>query len=65
MKSRAKPHADVEIGHLTAVFCHLGNIATRLARTLEWDAAAERVESDAEANEALSKPYRSPWSLEA
>ena len=65
VKSRAKPSADVEIGHLTAVFCHLGNIATRLGRTLNWDHEAERIESDPEANEALSKPYRSPWSLDA
>ena len=65
VKSRKRPNADVEIGHRTAVFCHLGNIATRLKRTLEWDAAAERVVGDDEANGWLSKAYRSPWSLEA
>ncbi|MDE0105821.1 MAG: Gfo/Idh/MocA family oxidoreductase [Bryobacterales bacterium] len=65
VKSRERPNADVEIGHLTAVFCHLGNIATRLGRTLRWDPSAERVEGDEEANAALSKPYRSPWTLDA
>ncbi len=64
VKSRERPNADVEIGHRTAVFCHLGNIATRLGRSLQWDAASERFVSDDEANGSLSKPYRSPWSLE-
>ncbi len=64
VKSRERPSADVEIGHRTGVFCHLGNIATRLGRTLRWDADAERVESDPEANRALSRPYRSPWTLD-
>ena len=30
VKSRNRPNADVEEGHLTAVMCHLGNISTRL-----------------------------------
>ena len=35
VKSRQKPSADIEIGHRTAIFCHLGNIATRLGRSLQ------------------------------
>lgn len=64
VKSRERPNADVEIGHRTAVFCHLGNIATRLGRSLQWDGAKERFEADEEANRSLSKPYRSPWTLD-
>lgn len=64
VKSRERPNADVEIGHQTAVFCHLGNIATRLKRTLQWDSARERFIADPEADKWLSKAYRSPWTLD-
>lgn len=64
VRSRERPSADVEIGHRTAVFCHLGNIATRLKRSLEWDPESETFVSDAEANQWLSNSYRSPWTLD-
>ena len=63
VKSRKRPNADVEIGHRTAVFCHLGNIATQLGQTLAWDAERETILADEEAARKLSKPYRSPWTL--
>jgi len=65
IKSRKRPVADVEEGHLTAVMCHLGNIATRLGRSLQWDAAKEVFSGDKEANAMLSRPYRKPWKLES
>ncbi len=64
VKSRQRPIADVEEGHLTAVMCHLGNIATRLSRSLNWDAAKEEFVGDREANQMLSRPYRKPWKPE-
>ena len=63
MKSRQRPNADVEEGHRTAAMCHLGNIATRLGRSLRWDAVKEQVIGDTEANQMLSRPYRGPWKL--
>ena len=65
VKSRKRPNADIEEGHLTAVMCHLGNIATRLNRSLQWDAEKEVVVNDTEANKMVNRPYRSPWKLEA
>jgi predicted dehydrogenase len=65
VKSRNKPIADVEEGYRTVVMCHLGNIATRVGRTLRWDAAKEEIIGDREANQMLSKPYRKPWKLES
>jgi hypothetical protein len=63
VKSRQHPIADVEEGHLTAVMCHLGNIATRLGRSLQWDAAKEQFVGDQAANGMLRRAYRKPWSL--
>jgi predicted dehydrogenase len=64
IKSRQRPNADVEEGHLTATMCHLGNIATRLNRSMKWDAEREVFLGDREANQMLSRPYRKPWKLE-
>jgi len=63
VKSRKRPNADVEEGHLTAVTCHLGNIATLLERSLRWDSEREQVIGDTEANQWLSRRYREPWKL--
>jgi predicted dehydrogenase len=63
VKSRNRPNADVEEGHLTAVMCHLGNISTRLGRTLNWDATREQITGDEEANQWILRPYRTPWQL--
>jgi predicted dehydrogenase len=63
VKSRQRPTADIEEGHRTSVMCHLGNISTRLGRTLRWDEAKEQVIGDSEANALLMKPYREPWRL--
>jgi predicted dehydrogenase len=63
VKTRRKPNADVEEGHLSAVMCHLGNISTRLGRTLRWDAETERIAGDPEANQWLERQYRGNWRL--
>jgi hypothetical protein len=63
IKSRKLPICDVEIGHRSATVCHLGNIAARLGRKVEWDAATEQIRNDDEAAQMLSRPYRSPWTL--
>ncbi len=63
VKSRKRPNGDVEEGHRSAVMCHLGNISTRLGRSLKWDGVKEQVVGDAEANRMLERPYRGPWKL--
>ena len=49
IKSRELPICDVEIGHRSATVCHLGNIAVRLGRKIQWDPAAEKMIGDEEA----------------
>ena len=63
VKSRQRPNADVEEGHRSAVMCHLGNISTRLGRSVRWDATSAQIVGDAEANRMLARPYRRPWRL--
>jgi predicted dehydrogenase len=61
VKSRQQPICDVEIGHRTATVCHLGNMAVRLGRKIQWDPAKERIIGDEEAAAMLTRPYRSPY----
>jgi hypothetical protein len=61
--SRKRPNSDVEIGHNSMIACHLGNIAFRTGRRIQWDVAHERIVGDAEAQKLVTKPYRAPWAL--
>jgi predicted dehydrogenase len=54
-------NADALIGHLSASLCHLGNIATRLGRSLNFDPATEKIVGDDEANALVSREYRDHW----
>jgi predicted dehydrogenase len=58
IKSGGVPNANVEIAVRTATAAHLGNIATRLGRTIHFDPASERIVGDEEANAMLSRKYR-------
>jgi predicted dehydrogenase len=58
IRTNRRPHADVEIAHLTTSLCHLGNIAIQLGRSLRFDPAQERFRDDAQANELLTRTYR-------
>jgi predicted dehydrogenase len=63
MRSRERPHSDVEIGHNSMIACHLGNIAFRLGRQVRWDAEKERMIDDAEAQKYVMRLYRAPWRI--
>src|SRR3954468_16320450 len=61
MKSRQKPITDVEVGHRSATVCHLGNIAVRLQRKIQWDPVKEQIVGDNEAAAMLTRPWRTPY----
>ena len=61
VKTRKAPICDVEIGHRSVSVCHLGVIAIRLGRKLQWDPQAETFKNDAEANGMLAREMRKPY----
>jgi hypothetical protein len=63
IRSREKPIADVEIGHRSAILCHLGNIARWVGRKLKWDPETETFPGDDEANGYLDRPRRKGYEL--
>lgn len=63
VKSRQRPHADIELGRLSTTLCHLANISHHLRRDIVFDPATETFGNDREANAYLTKEYRSPYDL--
>src|SRR5262249_10629234 len=63
VRSREKPNADIEIGHLTTRLCHLGNIAHRVGRKLTFDPAREAFKDAPDADALLSREYSSRFEM--
>jgi len=63
VKTRSATISPVEVGHRSAIPCHLGNIAMILGRKIHWDPKREQILGDATANRTLSRAMRSPWHL--
>ena len=63
VKSRETPAADISIGHRSATVCHLGNIAVRTGKQINWNPETESIVGDPEAAQWLMKEYRKPYSL--
>jgi predicted dehydrogenase len=58
VRARRTPQADIEVGHLSATLCHLGNIAYRVGREVAFDPGAMNFAWDGEANALLSAADR-------
>ncbi len=64
IRNRARPNADIEEGHVSAVLSHLGNISYRVGcRKLRFDAATETFVGDEEANRLLKREFRAPYAI--
>jgi len=61
IRGTAKLNADALTGHLSTALCHLGNIATRLGRSLTFDPHKEQIVGDNEANALVRREYREHW----
>jgi predicted dehydrogenase len=62
IRSRQRPNADIEEGHISAAICHIANISYRLGnRKLEFDSNTGTFVNDPEADRQLKRSYRSPW----
>ena len=61
IRNNRRPNADIELGHMTASLCHLGNVATRLRRSLQFDGQKEQITNDDEAAALIQRDYRQHW----
>ena len=61
---RKKPISDVWT-HVSAInTCHLGNIAIRLNREIQWDAATQTITGDPQANSMQAREFRKGYEIE-
>lgn len=56
-------NCPVDVAANTAVNAHLGNIAFRVGREVEWNADRRQFVDDADANALVRPSYRDPWTL--
>ena len=61
IKSGKLPNADIGIGHLSGIHCHLANIVARSAVNFEFDAETETILSEPAANAYIKRRYRPHW----
>ena len=62
VRTRKLANADISIGHLSALHCHLANIVARTGRNVAFDQESELAIDDDEANLHVSRRYRTHWS---
>lgn len=62
-RDASKLNAEIAEGHLSSALCHLANIAYRLGRPVQLDPEKEDFGKDGEANQYLTREYRSEFTL--
>lgn len=63
IRTREQPVANAEVAHLSCGLVHLGEIAYRVGRVLDFDPQSEVFIDDPEADKLLTKEYREPWGM--
>lgn len=63
VKGRTQPASPIDIAVRSDTLCWLEQIAIKLRRPLKWDPTKEEFTNDAEANNLLDRPMRSPWQM--
>lgn len=61
IQSRKDPNCTIEMGRNAANVAHLGNIAYRTGKKLEWDKEQGGITGYPEVNSFLKPVYRKPW----
>jgi hypothetical protein len=63
VRSRKPAITPVTIAHHAILVGHLGNVAMKVGRRLEWDQETETFVGDETANRHLGRPMRTPWKI--
>ena len=63
VRSRKKPNADIEEGHLSTAMSLLSKISLAVRQRIEWDPNREQITNCPEANAMLQYEYRKLWKL--
>lgn len=63
LKTRKDPNCTIEMGRLTAIYAHMGNIALRANSRLVWNEGSGNFGNNTAANALITPSYRNPWTL--
>jgi hypothetical protein len=61
VRGGAQPNADVEDGHKSTMFCHLGNMAYRTGQSLEVNPTSGHIPENSATAEFWAREYRNGW----
>ena len=61
IRNGTKLNAEIEDGQKSTLLCHLGNIAYRTGRTVNFDPTKRQIVDDADATKLWSREYRKGW----
>jgi myo-inositol 2-dehydrogenase/D-chiro-inositol 1-dehydrogenase len=61
VKTRKQAANHAEAAHRSVTILHLGNIAIRTGRKIQYDPVREQIIGDEEANRLVYQPMRAPW----
>ena len=64
IRKRETPVSDVASAVRSDIICHLGDIAIRTGRTIQWDDARKAIINDDASRTMMFRSYRKPWSVE-
>jgi hypothetical protein len=53
--------AEISIGHLSALYAHLGNISHWADERIIYDEKTRKITNSEKANSMITRDYRSPW----
>lgn len=63
IKSRQMTTCDVEYGHRLTKGGHIGTIALKTGRRVQWDDSKEAIVGDKGAQKLVTRRYRKPWKM--
>ncbi len=61
IQTNSRSFCDIEIGNRSTNMSLLAMLSYKLGRSVAWDGEKEIILHDPEANQLLSRPYRTPW----
>jgi predicted dehydrogenase len=63
IRSRKETISPLDAAIHVDTISHLGDIAIRLGRPIQWDPQKEQIVNDGEASKMLDRPMRAPWAM--
>jgi predicted dehydrogenase len=61
VRDNSAPNCDIDDGHKSALFCHLGNIAIRTGQSLDVDSSNGHIVNNRAAEALWAREYRNGW----